>query len=290
MATLLTVLEPYNIIALLTGHSHVNHFNQRISTPNSTKILHEFSVGTVACKSHDNSNWEPYSFSLVHVTATTLDVLFGRSNEQSTINWTYGISLPIPFSEQRWVSSPPANGNYFGPLDKKKYADSTHLRCPEGKIISSVGFSLAANRIAPHMAVEYPDGRDRKVVDNNGASYFPGTDGLQKFYADLNPVVCPDGWYVDELFIWRKDDANGNRIAPALRVRNQNGETKEIYDREWDSDIMGPLEHIYASSNWVDAPPKAPGKSWAVIGWGFTRVANVSNQVGVRVLFKEIAV
>jgi cytolysin (calcineurin-like family phosphatase) len=208
---LLQLLEPYNVIALLTGHIHdAAAFNQKVSRNGSTRVFSEFRPGSAG-----DHGW----FALIRVSDTTMDVMFGDGSSGSVV-WCKGGGFPLP-AEPVWLENNDWNLNYFpgeGGL-RAFYADTNELVIPPGRI--ATGFALrqkGGNRLALKLQHANPDGSDPVWLENNdwNLNYFPGEQGLTNIYADTNALICSPGTQIRGIALRRKGGELGNRLAPRV--------------------------------------------------------------------------
>jgi cytolysin (calcineurin-like family phosphatase) len=247
----LKLLEPYDVIALLTGHIHnPPGFDEQVNRTGSTRMFSEFRPGSAG-----DHGW----FALVRVTDTTMDVMFGDGSSGS-VNWLQGRGFALP-AEPVWLENNDWNQNYF-PLEgglREFYADTNELTIPPGRIVT--GWALrkkGGNRLAPGLQHANPDGSHPVWLENNDSNqnYFPREGGLHAIYADLNPLACPSGRVMTGLALRKK---GANRLALKLQHANPDGSDPQwIWNDDWNSNYF-PAEQgmtsIYADTNALICTP-----------------------------------
>ncbi|WP_214107467.1 alkaline phosphatase family protein [Acrocarpospora catenulata] len=97
--------------------------------------------------------------------------------------------------------------------------------------------------------------------DDNNSNRFPPSGGLNNFYADTNPLVCPPGRVVTGMALRRKGPGKepGNRIALRLQHSKPDGTDPQwLENPDWNANYVpqqGGLGGFYADTNPLVCPP-----------------------------------
>lgn len=259
----LTVLRPYNVVALLTGHNHsqLRPVPYQVPVPGSTRTFDEFRPGSCS---------DGQAFAVVRISDTSFDIMEGNTLSGG-IGWTAGYSKVVP-PGPRWVQNDVWGSNdYFGPLDGV-YADTNEVVCPPGKFVRSIELYRKGNRVAPRIRCAHPDGSGSETVEvpDWNQHYFPGSNGLRDVYCDSNPVSCRPGELATGVRLYQK----GNRLAIMVLSSKPDGSAWAwVENQEWNSSYFpgqGGLRSFYADTERVDLPAGAS----AVIGVALRQKGN----------------
>lgn len=177
--------------------------------------------------------------------------------------------------QSQWVKNDDWNNEYWDRTMRDIYVDTSEVVCPAGKVVVGIGFyrkgGPSGNRIAPKLLCVTPGESFQEWVQNdewNDHNYF---GPLEKFYADINAVVCPEGKVVTGFAFHKKGGPTGNRLAPRIRCASPDGK-----DQQWlQNDDWNQLYWNDAlKDNYIDTNKLECKEGSAVLGFSLRKKGN----------------